>query len=334
MIQESSDNFLRLEVDDADHGQRLDKFVSEKQNDLSRSQAKNLIDTGNVLLEGTSHKKVRAKLLVETGQVWRVKKVLPTESLIVAEDLPLHVLFEDDAIIVIDKAAGMVVHPGAGHTDGTLVNGLRYRYPDIQIGSELRPGLVHRLDKETSGVMIVARTEEAHRALSLAFAEREVEKKYLAFCYGRPKQDTFSLKTGHRRHETDRRRFTTRLEPPHEEAKGIRFAHTDFMMRGSAQGVSYLDAVLHTGRTHQIRAHLADLGYPLIMDSLYGGLKPDKRIGPGPVQRAAKALQRHGLHAASIAFKHPINREKVVFEAPLPEDLKNLQHAILAANSI
>ncbi len=334
MIQDSHDKFFRLEVADVDHGQRLDKFISGKQNELSRSQVKYLIEDGQVLLEGTLHKKVRAKLLVEKGQVWRVNYITPTESDLVAEDLPLDIIFEDDAIIVVNKVAGMVVHPGAGHADGTLVNGLRYRYPDIQIGSELRPGLVHRLDKETSGVMVVARTEEAHRALSAAFAEREVEKKYVAFCYGRPKQDTFSLQTGHKRHETDRRRFTTRLDPPHEEAKGVRFAHTDFILRGTAQGVSFLEATLHTGRTHQIRAHLADLGYPLIMDGLYGGLKPEKRIGPGPVQRAAKSLERHGLHAASIAFNHPINKDKVTFKAPLPKDLQSLQDAILAANSI
>ena len=333
MIEENSDNYLLIEVAEEDHGQRLDKFTSEKQTNLSRSQIKKVIESDFVLHSGTS-KKIQAKTQVESGQVWRIDFGVPSASDLVPEDLPIEVLFEDEAIIVINKAAGMVVHPGAGHRTGTLANALRFRYPDIKIGSALRPGLVHRLDKETSGVMVVARTETAHRNLSLAFAQRDVQKLYDAFCYGRPRQDSFSLQTGHKRHETDRRRYTTRVEPPEDDEKGIRFAHTDFVIKGSAQGVSWLTAYLHTGRTHQIRAHLTDLGHPLIMDALYGGLKPEKRIGSGPVQRAAKAMTRHALHASQISFNHPETKEKVTFNAPVPADLEALKSAILAANSI
>lgn len=330
----NDDILMEVEVS-ADHqGQRLDKFLSEVLANFSRSQIKHFIAEGHVSVLPESSKSVRAKSLVVTGQKWVLKVPPPEPSELIPQDIPLDIIYEDNDIVVVNKSPDMVVHPGAGHPSGTLVNGLRFRYPDIQIGSALRPGLVHRLDKETSGVMVVARTESAHRHLSEAFAQRDVQKTYSLFCYGRPKQEQFSLKTGHKRHETDRRRFTTRLKPPTQESKGIRYAHTDFVLKASAQGVSWLEATLHTGRTHQIRAHMADLGYPLIMDALYGGLKPEKRIGPGELQRAARHLERHALHATQISFKHPDTKENCVFEAPLPQDLQTLHRAILDANSI
>ena len=328
------DNLIIIDVSATGHGQRLDKFLSHQLTHMSRSQIKHLIEEGYTSVTPITLKKIRSSLNVEEGQVWCLQIPPPDSSEIIPEDLPLDILYEDDDIVVVNKSPHMVVHPGAGHPSGTLVNGLSYRYPEIKIGSALRPGLVHRLDKETSGVMVVARTEIAHRVLSAAFAQRQVKKNYTLFCYGRPKKAQFSLKTGHKRHETDRRRFTTRLEPPLAEDKGNRFAHTDFLLKGTAQGVSWLEATLHTGRTHQIRAHMTDLGHPLLMDALYGGLKPEKRIGSGPVQWAAKRLDRQALHAALLSFKHPNTNEVCTFEAPLPQDLVILQTAISDANSI
>ena len=251
----------------------------------------------------------------------------PQPGTLLAQDLPLDVLHEDEDLLIVNKEAHRVVHPGAGQPQDTLANALRFHYPDIQIGDALRPGLVHRLDKETSGLMVIARNERAHRFLSNAFEEREVHKKYLALCYGRPKEVRFTLRTGHQRHDKDRRRYTTRVLPPEQGETRTRLAHTDFRVLAFAHGVSLLEATLHTGRTHQIRAHLADHGHPILMDAIYGGLKPEKRVGPGPVRQAVASLGRQALHAAVLGFNHPKNNEYFEVEAPGPRDVKSVQSA-------
>ncbi len=314
--------------------ERLDAFLSKQTEELSRSRVKSLIANGCVSVTPASQKAIKASMMIASGQTWVIELPPAQASDLVPEELPLSILYEDEDIIVVNKAAHMVVHPGAGQPQGTLANALRFHFPDIQIGDAQRPGLVHRLDKETSGVMVVARNAHAHRVLSEAFAHREIQKKYLAFCYGRPKSVQFSLQTGHLRHDKDRRRYNTRLPPPEADDEMVRFAHTDFHVQGFAHGVSLVEAVLHTGRTHQIRAHLADHGHPILMDAIYGGLKPEKRIGQSPVRQAAVRLERQALHAAVLGFKHPKSGENCRFEAPCPEDLLPLQKAILDANSL
>lgn len=308
-------------------GTRLDAFLARALPDLSRSRLKALIDEGQVILEG---RVAKASQKLSGGERVRVTEPPAPPSDIIPQEMPLSVLYEDDDLLVIDKPAGLVVHPGAGHADLTLANALRARLPDVVIGGVERPGIVHRLDKDTSGVMVCAKNERAHRALSAAFKERSVDKRYAAFCLGRPKREHFDLVTGHRRDAKNRKRFTTRLPPPAlgEEGGNVRRAHSRFTLRRSAGGASELEVELLTGRTHQIRAHLADIGHPLLADALYGGAHPDRRLPPGPVRRAAERLTRHALHAERLAFAQPVTGAPLVFEAALPADLLALRRAI------
>lgn len=316
-----------LVVPEGVFGQRLDVFLAGALEGLSRSRLKALIDDGQVTVDGAP---ARASRKVVPGEVVVVIEPPPPPAELIAEDLELSVLYEDEHLLVVDKPAGMVVHPGAGNPRGTLANAIRFRAPHVIIGGEERPGIVHRLDKDTSGALVVALDDETHRALSRAFQEREVEKTYLAFCLGRPRKEEVELITGHARHAVERKRFTTKLPAPEEGGPvgGVRRAHTRFRVLRSAEGVSELEVHLITGRTHQIRAHLADYGYPLVHDELYGGGRPEKRLREGAVRDAVRGLERQALHAWRLAFTHPKTGERLSFEAPLPEDLARLERAL------
>ena len=276
---------------------------------------------------------IKKSARLKGGERVVVREPEPVPVELVPDDLPLDVLYEDDAIVVIDKAAGMAVHPGAGVARGTVANAVRHRWPSLHIAGELRPGIVHRLDKDTSGVLVICKTDAALEALGKAFAERRVEKRYRAFCAGELPTGSFELVTGHRRADGDRRRFTTKLPPPAiapavAQRAVVRLAHSRFRVVGSRDGVSVVDVELLTGRTHQIRAHLADIGHPLVQDELYGGSGLEKRLRASPVRDAVLALKRHALHAASIAFAHPITGAPFAISAPLPPDLARLQNAV------
>ncbi len=321
-----------LVVPEAASGQRLDVFLTGALLDLSRSRLKALIDDQRVTLDGVV---ARAARKVAPGEIVIVDEPAPPPTELIAEDLALAVLYQDEHLLVVDKPAGMVVHPGAGNPSGTLANAIRFRAPHVVIGGEQRPGIVHRLDKDTSGALVVALDDETHRALSLAFKQREVDKTYLAFCLGRPRKDDFELITGHRRDTDDRRRFTTKLPAPDEgePVAGVRRAHTRFHVVRSADAVTELEVTLCTGRTHQIRAHLADFGFPLLHDDAYGGVRPEKRIRPGAVRDAVLQLERQALHAWRLAFTHPKTGERLLFEAPLPDDLARVEGALVAETS-
>jgi 23S rRNA pseudouridine1911/1915/1917 synthase len=307
-------------------GQRLDAWLAELSPELSRSRLKSLIDEGRVLVDGQPS---RASRKIAGGELVVVDPPAASASALLAQELPLDVLYQDDRLIVVNKPAGLVVHPGAGNPSGTLANALRFLVPTAVVGGEERPGIVHRLDKDTSGVMVCALDDEAHRLLSAAFKAREVDKRYLAFCIGRPRKEDFELITGHRRHDRERRRFTTKLAPPEEEGRGLRRAASRYRLLRSLDGVAELEVELFTGRTHQIRAQLADIGHPLVKDELYGGGNADKRVAPGIVREAVTQLKRHGLHAWTLAFEHPGTKQRLRFEAPLPEDLARLEAALL-----
>lgn len=313
---------------------RLDVWLAG-QVPLSRSRLKALIDDNRVLVDG---RKVRASEKLRGGERIVVTEPSPAAVALVPQDLPLVVLYEDDDLLIIDKAAGMAVHPGAGVPDGTVANAVLHRCPGISIGGELRPGIVHRLDKDTSGLLAVCKNDEAMLALSRAFAGRRVDKRYTAFCLGRPREDRFELVTGHRRADNDRRRFTTKLPPPSDDASAsasrvVRRAHSRFSLLASAEGASILDVDLLTGRTHQIRAHLADIGHPLLQDALYGGGHAEKRLRPSRVRDVVAALTRQALHARSLAFAHPRTGAPLSFTAPLPPDLQRIDEAIRGTGS-
>jgi 23S rRNA pseudouridine1911/1915/1917 synthase len=301
----------RLIVEPAEAGQRLDQLLAARLPDLSRSRLKTLIEQGHVKLAGALAKasarpRAGAELLLE------VPEAQPTE--LVAEELQLPVLFEDAHLLVIDKPAGVAVHPGAGIASGTVVHGLLHQVKDLLgIGGELRPGIVHRLDKDTSGCLAVAKTEAALRGLQAAFKAREVDKRYRAIVHGAPAEEG-ELDTLHARHPTDRKRFSTRVR------EGKR-AVTRWRVLERFEGAALVDVELMTGRTHQIRAHFADAGFPLLGDKLYGGTKREARLPEAaPLRRAAQALGRQALHAALLSFEHPITAARVSCEAPLPPD--------------
>jgi len=301
-----------LDISEALAGLRLDVAVARAWPDLTRARAQALIDGGHVLLDGQAAKPA-ARL--RAGALVAVELPPPPPSGLVAQDLPLSVLHEDATLLVLDKAAGMVVHPARGTPHSTVVNALLHRLGAGAPGGG-RLGLVHRLDKETSGCLVVARTEAALAALQAQFKGRTVGKSYLALCHGALPERGL-LDTPYGRHPRDRMRFTGR-------GKGGRRAVTEWIVRERCgEGATLAEVTLHTGRTHQIRVHLAEAGHPLLADEAYGGRRRESRLAPDdPVRRAAEAIGRQALHAWRLAFDHPVTGRRVSFEAPLPRDLE------------
>jgi 23S rRNA pseudouridine1911/1915/1917 synthase len=279
-----------------------------------------LIDDGHVMLAGQPVRKAGQR--TRTGDVIEVVVPAPATIELVPEDIPLAILFEDADLVVIDKPAGLVVHPAAGHPRGTLVNALLHHCRDLGgIGGELRPGIVHRLDKDTSGVIVVAKTERAHAGLSAAFAAKSrvdgtaagartpggIVREYLGIAAPPPPAASGTLRTFHNRHPTDRKRFSSRVV-------WGKSAVTHYEIVEPLAGAALLRFRLGTGRTHQIRVHAADHGWPLLGDTLYG--KP-----PRDLREHAERLGRQALHAALLELDHPVTGERLRFESPLPADL-------------
>jgi 23S rRNA pseudouridine1911/1915/1917 synthase len=302
----------RFVVEPAEAGARLDKLLAAKLPSLSRSRLQALIEEGHVLVSG---KPGKAALRATVGALLEVVIPAPRPVELVPEDLKLPVLFEDEALLVIDKPAGMVVHPGAGVYQGTVVHGLLHQVADLRgVGGELRPGIVHRLDKDTSGCLAVAKTDQSLRALQALFKARKVAKHYRALVHGKP-PDAGEMDTWFGRHPVDRKRFSSKVP----EGKN---AVTRFSVLARKPEAAWVDVELLTGRTHQIRAHFADAGFPLFCDKLYGGTKKEGPSAPPAVRAAAAALGRQGLHAFRLAFDHPLGGPRVECESPLPPDLR------------
>jgi len=294
-------------VPDEHDGSRLDAFLAAFLRDRSRSQIQRLIKEGLVTGSGA----LRPSTPVRTGQTFTVDLPAPTPVTAAPEDLPLDVLYEDADVVVLDKPAGMVVHPAAGHDSGTLVNALLHHVDDLSgIGGELRPGIVHRLDRGTSGVMVVAKHDAAHQELARQFHDREVEKEYIALVWG-------VVQAGRRidaaigRDPSDRQKMSTR-------ARRARSAVTRVTKAEHLKGVSLLRVAIATGRTHQIRVHLSAIGHPIVGDPTYGGVH--RRVAND--LRAVQRLERPFLHAARLAFTHPTEGRKMEFESALPADLQ------------
>jgi len=325
---------VSLTVPFADAGLRLDTFIANAEPRLSRSRATQLVDEGVVTIDGAPPKKSSHKL--RGGEQIVITVPPPAPTTLIGEDLPLSIVYDDDDLCVIDKAAGQVVHPGAGHESGTIANAMVFRYPKLSVGGERRPGIVHRLDKDTSGLLVVAKHDEALRNLAAQFANRTVDKRYIAVCFGvpGPLAEQQEIVTGHRRGDGDRRRFTTKVDPPEDgETSGqLRLAHTLFTVRCAAASVAVVDIKLMTGRTHQIRAHFADRGHPLLQDDLYGGVHIERRLKNGPVRDVVIQLHRQALHAATLTFKHPRTGKKLSFSSPLPPDMAVVVDAVELAS--
>ena len=306
---------VRFTVASEQSGLRLDLFLTGREIGLSRTQIQRAVEEGQVQVNG---RPVRAGRKMKAGD--EVAIVLPAArpSGVLPEAIPLKILYEDASLLVIDKPAGMVVHPAAGHSSGTLVNALLYHCRDLSgIGGVLRPGIVHRLDKGTSGLMVAAKSDEAHWGLAGQFKRHEVRKTYLALVYGDPKTDGGRIEAAVGRHPTDRKRMST-------QSRRGRSAVTVWRVRERYGVAALLEVDISTGRTHQIRVHLTDLGYPVVGDRVYGGAGRIRSVGDPAARSRMKALDRQALHAWRLAFTHPVTGEKMKFSSPLPEDVADL----------
>jgi 23S rRNA pseudouridine1911/1915/1917 synthase len=310
--ENEDDKLFSFSVLDQDHGKRLDQFLAGTELSLSRSQAKKWIDEKKILLNG-----IPAKPSVHLKAGDRVSGRLPRpiDLPLEPEPIPLTVLYEDPSIIVVDKPAGMVVHPAPGNFSGTLVNALIHHCKDLAgINGVRRPGIVHRLDKETSGAIVVAKDDEAYHQLVRQFKNRTVEKVYLALARGRFSRDEGSIELAIGRHPSERKRMSTRT-------KRGRPAVTRWKVVERFDGLTLLEIYPKTGRTHQIRVHLSAMGRPILGDPLYG-----KKGGAGDVfvKECSRKMNRQALHAHRLGFLHPRTGERVEFVSPIPQDMREV----------
>lgn len=298
---------------------RADRFLADAIGSLSRSRVKALMVEGHARKDGQSLKDPSEA--IRAGAIYGLTIPAAIPALPQAQDIPLSILHEDADLIVIDKPAGLVVHPAPGNLDGTLVNALLAHAGDDLpgIGGEKRPGIVHRLDKDTSGVMVVAKTEIAHRRLSEAFATRDLDRAYLALCWGLPAATEGEISAPIGRHPADRKRMAV-------VERGGKTATTHYrVLRAWGTGCALISCRLLTGRTHQIRVHMANIGHPLVGDPVYLRRTPaSARILPEGLREALLAFPRQALHAESLGFQHPVSGKALNFKTPIPPDMAAL----------
>lgn len=279
---------------------RIDKVLTTLEPEITRSQLKNLINDGHVTVNGQV---VKPKYKVQSGDKISLVKPEPQLLELVPENIPLDIVYEDDDVIVVNKPQGMVVHPAPGHPDHTLVNALLYHSPLSTINGTFRPGIVHRIDKDTSGLLMVAKNDLAHQSLAEQLRNKTNKREYLALVYGQIKEDAGTINAPLGRNPQDRKKQAV--------VKGGRHAVTHFKVMKRYDNFTLVKCILETGRTHQIRVHMKYIGHPLVGDPLYG---PRKVIGK----------DGQFLHAALLGFKHPRTGKELVFEAPLPENFQKM----------
>lgn len=308
------------EVSADDEGQRLDQFLAERSADLSRSRLQQLIKAGAVRLIDGEDKKLTPKDKVKQGQIYEIDMPESEEFQVLPEDIPLDIVFEDADVVVVNKPAGMVVHPAPGHYSGTLVNALLFHCKDTLsgIGGVKRPGIVHRLDKDTSGLMVVAKNDKAHHLLSKQFSKRTLSRRYYALVWGMPSPAEGRIETPYGRHSKDRKRMAVLKEGGKEAITNYRI---EKLFRLQA---SLVDCKLETGRTHQIRVHMSHICNPLVGDQSYAA---NRRMPANPYPEMIKlmdAFKRQALHAYALTFIHPTTKEEMIFECDMPADMKDL----------
>jgi 23S rRNA pseudouridine1911/1915/1917 synthase len=321
-------NFRKLEatqltVQQADAGQRLDRFLASQWPDYSRTLLADMIRDGLVNIADLPPTKLKPALKLEAGQVITVNKPALEQLDLEAEDIPLEILFEDEALIVINKPADLAVHPPKAGRGGTLANALLFHFQQLSRTDPIRPGIVHRLDADTSGVIICAKDESAHFKLAKQFEERSVNKQYLAIARGRMKEATGVIDMPIGRH------------PDHYEMQRVhpdgKPAVTEWEVLETFKRFTYLRLKPRSGRTHQLRVHLATINHPIVGDRLYSRKPPltmSEVLGEEPKPGEAPLIARQALHAASIEFEHPRSGERIKFEAPLPADFERALNAL------
>jgi len=310
-------------VNRSQNGQRLDIFLAQNDSTLSRSQVKRAIEEGDVLVNGTSPK---AGQRLKEGDIIILRRKPAREPVAVPQEIPLSIIYEDAAVIVVNKQAGMVVHPAPGSYDQTLVNALLFHCRDLSgIGGVLRPGIVHRLDKGTSGLLVAAKSDAAHRILAAQFASHDqVHKTYRALVWGDVKGNHGEIILPVGRHPGDRKKMSTK-------SRRGRDALTLWTVRERYGVATLLDVEIKTGRTHQIRVHLADRGYPVVGDTVYGNAAKINTVRDAALKARIRSLNRQALHAARLSFLHPASGERVFFTAEMPEDMAGLCQALREA---
>jgi 23S rRNA pseudouridine1911/1915/1917 synthase len=316
-----------VNVDAASGGLRLDLYLARQFNSagLSRAEAQRLIGDGLVTVNG---RRAKASIRVKANDIIKWQSLPPRDTSLRPENLPLDVIYEDSQLIVINKAAGMIVHPTAAAATGTLVNALLYHCPDLSgIGGERRPGIVHRLDKDTSGLMVIVKTTLAFQRLADQFKDRKVEKEYVALVWGRLPSGSGVIDRAIGRHRSDRKRMSSRYSLANSREALTEWQVETFFQLGvspaSPLSVSLLRLKPRTGRTHQLRVHLADLGHPIIGDKTY---RHNRRTHErnSPAGSRLNAFPRQALHAERLSFIHPANKNLMAFRAPLPQDMHEL----------
>lgn len=311
---------LKFKVDEENAGLRLDLLISDRYPDISRSKIQKAIEKGLVLLDGAVPKKRVVPLVGANIEIDNSFFNQSTDFSIDPQDIPLDIIWEDEHYAAINKPAGLVVHPGNGNRDSTLVNALLYHLKDLSSGSASeRPGIVHRLDKSTSGIIMVAKNDNAHQLMGNLFQEREIKKEYTGFCIGRRPDEAGQMDGSIGRSKNDPVKFC--VTPTGKNAL------TEYKLEAFKDGISLLNFRLHTGRTHQIRVHCSHTGFSILQDELYGGEKK-KVQNMEPLQRifaykVYKCFERQALHARRLSFVHPITKKSITLEAPYPADFED-----------
>ena len=313
----SGDSIIETTIGEAQHGQRLDKALADLLPALSRERLKSLIVEGRVSAEGRT---LNPSMKVLSGQVFTVTVPAPVEAEAAAQDIPLIIVHEDADLIVVDKPAGLVVHPAAGNLDGTLVNALLHhcRGHLSGIGGVARPGIVHRIDKDTSGLLVVAKSDKAHEGLAQQFKAHSIDRLYAAAVYGIPPIAAGTIDTWIGRSDFDRKKMAVQ-----REGRG-KHAVTHYRVTDRFRGAALVECRLETGRTHQVRVHMAHLGHPLIGDPVYGR----ERKGFKSILETL-GFKRQALHAKRLGFIHPITGQKLSFDSALPADMQELLSELL-----
>ncbi len=305
-------SIIEATIGEAQHGLRLDKALAELLPDLSRERLKSLIVEGDVTADGRT---LNPSMKVAAGQLFAISIPAPVDADAIAQDIPLNIVHEDADLIVVDKPAGLVVHPAAGNLDGTLVNALLHhcRGELSGIGGVARPGIVHRIDKDTSGLLVVAKSDRAHEGLAQQFKAHSIDRLYAAIVYGVPQPPVGTVDTWIGRSDSDRKKMAV-----HREGRG-KHAVTHYRLIERLAGAALVECRLETGRTHQVRVHMAHLGHPLIGDPVYSR----ERKGFKTILETLR-FKRQALHAKRLGFIHPLTGQKLSFDSAPPADMQEL----------